>query len=358
MSGVVDTTDKRVFQTREDVKHYYGAVLGNSADLKTTACCSTESLPEYLRPILSKLHPEVKDKFYGCGSPIPSELTDSTVLDLGCGTGRDVFLLSKLVGEKGRVIGVDMTEEQLNVANKYENYHATQFGYSTPNTRFLHGYIEDLSDIGVADESIDVVVSNCVINLSPDKNRVFEEIFRVLKPGGELYFSDIFADRRISPALQTDPVLLGECLGGALYFEDFRRLIQRIGCADIRIVNRSPVTVTDQDILRRLGPVQFESITVRAFKLELEDRCEDYGQIAYYLGTISELPNSFRLDDHHLFEKNRPVLVCGNTADMLQKSRLKSHFRIEGSKTVHFGLFDCSENMAPSESAARGSACC
>jgi len=102
--------------TLESVQQYYGKVLSSTKDLQTSACCTTEALPAHFRPLLADIHEEVQNKFYGCGSPIPSELEGCTVLDLGSGSGRDCYLLSRLVGERGRVIGVDMTVEQLTVA--------------------------------------------------------------------------------------------------------------------------------------------------------------------------------------------------------------------------------------------------
>jgi len=277
------------------------------------------------------------------------------VLDLGCGTGRDCYLLSKLVGSTGRVIGVDMTPEQLEVAVRHRDWHADRFGFA--NVEFLHGHIENLSTVGIADNSIDVVVSNCVINLSPEKPRVLAEIFRVLKPGGELYFSDVFADRRIPVELRQDPVLLGECLGGALYWEDFRRILQELGCPDVRAVKQNAISLDDPEVAAKIGMVKFDSVTVRAFKMPLEDRCEDFGQVAVYLGTIDRHPHSFDLDDHHHFETGRPLRVCGNTADMLAASRYGDHFQVLGDKSRHFGLFDCSPGPN-SKTAKADSACC
>jgi SAM-dependent methyltransferase len=276
------------------------------------------------------------------------------VLDLGCGSGRDCYLLSRLVGPGGRVIGVDMTEQQLAVARRHLDYHAEKFGYA--NVEFRHGYIEDLT--GIADASVDLVVSNCVLNLSPDKPRVFAEIFRVLKPGGELYFSDVFADRRIPAPLAADPELLGECLGGALYVEDFRRLMANAGCADARVVSSAPLAINNPDIERRIGFVRFQSLTIRAFKLDLEDRCEDFGQVATYLGSVPECPHAFDLDDHHHFETGRPMLVCGNTSDMLGGSRYAPHFRIDGDKRTHFGLFDCAPPSPSATATPAGGSCC
>ena len=149
---------------------------------------------------------------------------------MGCGSGRDCYLASSFVGDSGKVIGVDMTDEQLEVARKYVDYHTEKFKLSQPNVEFKKGIIENLKDsAGIEDNSIDVVISNCVVNLSADKEAVFKEVWRILKPGGELYFSDVFSDRRIPQNLKDDKVLWGECLSGALYIEDFRRLMDKVG---------------------------------------------------------------------------------------------------------------------------------
>lgn len=342
----------------EQVRRYYGEVLKSSNDLKTGACCVAETLPDHLRSLVANVHAEVRDRFYGCGAPLPPALEGSVVLDLGCGSGRDCYMLSQLVGERGSVIGVDMTGEQLAVARRHLGWHMSRFGYDRPNVHFIEGYIEDLAAAGIADDSIDVVVSNCVINLSPDKQRVFAEILRVLKPGGEFYFSDVFADRRIPLALQEDPILRGECLGGALYLEDFRRLIGQAGCADTRIVSSSPVPLLDAEIERRIGFVAFRSLTVRGFKLPLEDRCEDFGQVATYLGTLEGRPHAFVLDDHHRFEKGRPMTVCGNTADMLSATRYAAHFTVIGDKKAHYGLFPCAPATGAAGAGGEVTGCC
>lgn len=346
-------------KTLESVSEYYGKILSSSKDLKTSACCATEALPESILTLLAKLHPEVKERFYGCGFPVPPELVGCTVLDLGCGSGRDAFLLSKLVGEKGRVVGIDMTDEQLAVANRHVEFHRAAFGFAKSNVTFKKGFIEDLEGAGIASNSVDVVISNCVVNLSPDKGRVFREIFRVLKPGGELYFSDIFANRRVPAALQQDPVLLGECLGGALYTEDFRRLLLSSGVPDFRVVSRTSVALTAPEIQARIGMIDFTSITVRAFKLEtLEDRCEDYGQVAYYKGTVAGAPHTFTLDDHHVFRTGMPMLVCSNTAAMISQTRYAPHFRVEGDLSTHYGLFDCGPGPVATGTAPAPGACC
>ncbi|MHB1273106.1 MAG: methyltransferase domain-containing protein [Rhodanobacter sp.] len=346
--------DSTAEEQQSAVRSYYGETLQSSNDLRTTACCSIEAMPEHLRTILARLHPEVRDRFYGCGSPLPPALDGTTVLDLGCGSGRDAYLLSKLVGERGHVIGVDMTAQQLKVAERHRDFHAKAFGHARSNVTFHLGDLADLAALGIADASVDVVVSNCVLNLVPDKRRAFAEILRVLKPGGELYFSDVYSDRRLPRELLADPVLLGECLAGALYVEDFRRLLGELGVADARVRARSPIALTDAAIEQKIGFARFESITWRAFKLPLEDRCEDYGQAATYLGTMPSYPHRFALDDHHLFESGKPLRVCGNSADMLAGSRYAAHFRIDGDKQRHFGLFDC----APVTPASTSASCC
>jgi SAM-dependent methyltransferase len=342
---------------QESLKEYYGRILQDSSDLKTNACrCDEGSMPAHIREIIAEIDDEIVARFYGCGSPIPPALDGSTVLDLGCGTGRDAYIASKLVGERGRVIGLDMTDEQFDVARAHVAKQSRVFGYESPNVEFVNGYIEDLRAAGIADDSVDVVLSNCVINLAADKRSVFREIFRVLKPGGGLYFSDVFADRRIPDTLVADPVLHGECLAGAMYVEDFRRLLRDVGCLDFRVTSRAPIRIDNEAIEAAIGMVEFESHTIRAFKLrDLEDLCEDYGQVATYRGTLQGHPHAFEFDDHHRFVTSKPMLVCGNTAAMVGDTRYGRHFDIAGDRSRHHGAFDCAPEPAGADAA---SGCC
>ncbi len=341
----------------ENVKEYYGKILKSNQDLKTTACCSTGESPSYLKNIVKQIHPEVLDKFYGCGAPIPAELDGCTILDMGCGSGRDAFILSKRVGNKGRVIGIDMTQAQLDIANRHKEYHRIKFEHEISNVEFKLGYMEEMESVGIKNDSVDVVISNCVFNLSPDKEKVFKEVFRVLKPGGELYFSDVFSSRRIPELLTKDPVLIGECLGGALYIEDFRRILNKIGCFDFRIMSKMKIELDTIEVKQKIGMIDFYSMTIRVFKLPLEDKCEDYGQVGYYLGTLPEFPHEFKLDDHHIFKKGHPFLVCGNTADMISKTRYQKHFKVIGTQEIHYGLFDCAPQNSMQVTSSDG-ACC
>jgi len=342
----------------EDVKEYYGKKLQSKDDLKTSSCCCTGTPPIEIRPILPLIADEIKDKFYGCGSPLPPLLEGATVLDLGCGTGRDIYVASKLVGESGRAIGVDMTTEQIETAKKYQEEQRKRFGFKRSNVTFLQGYIEDLKTLGIKDNSVDVVISNCVINLSPAKEQVFKEIYRVLKPGGELFFSDVFADRRIPESLSADPVLRGECLGGTLYVEDFRRLMAKVGWKDFRYMSIRDIELDNEDVADKIGFANFSSRTVRAFKLnDLEDICEDYGQVAWYDGSIPGHPHYFDLDDHHRFFTGKPMLVCGNTASMVSNTRYGKAFKVMGDRSVHYGKFDGCGSEKKEKSEKTGSCC-
>jgi SAM-dependent methyltransferase len=344
----------------ELVQDYYGRQLQHSGDLKTSACCDAGQVPEWFRPLLKRIHPNVLARYYGCGLVCPPLLQGRRVLDLGCGSGRDVYALAQLAGADGEVVGVDMTPGQLAVAEAHHAYHADAFGYD--NVRFLQGYIESLDELGLEPESFDVIVSNCVLNLSPDKGAVLAGIHRLLKSGGEFYFSDVYADRRVPDAVRNDPLLYGECLGGALYWNDFLRLAQRHGFADPRLVEDRPLAVTDPQLAARLGNIRFHSATYRLFKLEgLESACEDYGQAVIYRGTVADHPHRFVLDKHHAIEAGRVFPVCGNTWRMLHDTRFAGHFDFIGDLSRHHGLFaGCGGGLPFDRALADGGAasCC
>lgn len=320
------------------VKDYYGKTLQSSADLKTSACCDTSTMPAWLKPLLARIHPEVLSRYYGCGLVCPSLLEGCRVLDLGCGSGRDVYALAQLVGPKGEVVGVDMTDEQLEVAKAHQNWHSEAFGFD--NVRFIKGYIEKLDELDLEPGSFDVIVSNCVINLSPDKAAVLEGVHSLLKPGGEFYFSDVYSDRRVPDAVREDPVMYGECLGGALYWNDFLQLSKDAGFADPRLVEHRPLEITDDALALKAGNLRFFSATYRLFRDdELESACEDYGQAVIYHGTVPDNPHRFILDEHHVIETGRVFPVCGNTWRMLKDTRFADHFTFIGDFDHHFGIF-------------------
>jgi len=325
---------------QEVVQKYYGEILSGTHDLQTNACCTDAGLPEYVKPLLKNVHDEVLTRYYGCGLVLPEQLDSLTILDLGCGAGRDAYLLSQLVGENGTIIGVDMTEEQLVIARQHETFHQRAFGYQRSNVRFLHGYIEQLNELNLADLSVDIVVSNCVINLAMDKAAVLREVYRVLKPGGELYFSDVYSDRRIPKALVNDPILYGECLSGALYWNDFVPLARAQGFIDPRLVADRSITIDNPQLQDKVGNIHFYSATYRLFKLpNLELACEDHGQAVVYRGTIPHHPHAFVLDKHHFIETGKQFPVCGNTWRMLHETRFAPHFDFYGNFDCHYGIF-------------------
>ena len=161
-----------------------------------------------------------------------------------------------------------------------------------------------------------------------------------MKPSGELYFSDVYADRRVPVELSNDPVLYGECLAGALYWNDFLQLAKQVGFADPRLVEDRPLSVGNPDIVQKIGPLRFYSATYRLFKLEnLEPACEDYGQSVIYKGTIPGLENQFLLDCHHRIETGKDFPVCGNSYRMLRETRFAEHFEFYGDFHCHRGIF-------------------
>jgi len=343
----------------ELVQDYYGKQLQATTDLKTSACCDASAMPNWLKPLLANVHDDVLMRYYGCGLVCPSDLSGCQILDLGSGSGRDVYVLAQLVGEAGHVLGVDMTTEQLAVANATLGWHAQRFGYA--NVSFKHGYIERLNELGLEDQRFDVIVSNCVINLSPDKDAVLAEAYRLLKTGGELYFSDIYADRRVPADLVADPLLYGECLSGALYWNDFIAMAKRHGFTDPRLVEDKPIEITDPALREKCGNIRFYSATYRLFKLpELEPDCEDYGQAVIYKGSVMGSPDMFVLDKHHHIQAGKVFPVCGNTWRMLQDTRLQSHFEFIGDFSRHYGIFEGCGKALPYDTptSAAAAPCC
>lgn len=322
----------------ENVQRYYGQVLQGSEDLRTDACCTAEAPPAAIRQALANVHDEVTSRYYGCGLVAPECLEGAKILDLGSGSGQDAYVLAQLVGPKGRVVGVDATPEQLAIANAHKDWHAERFGFA--NVEFLEGNIERLDELDLKPASFDVIVSNCVINLVQDKAAVFRQAHRLLKDGGEIYFSDVYGDRRVPEELQNDPVLHGECISGALYWGDFDRIARECGFADPRLVTDRPLVIGDPQQLAKVQGYNFYSATYRLFKIDgLEPRCEDYGQAVRYRGTVPGAEDAFVLDNHHRIEAGRVFPVCGNTWLMLKETRFAEHFEFIGDFSRHYGIF-------------------
>ncbi|XP_036399021.1 arsenite methyltransferase [Megalops cyprinoides] len=314
--------------THEDVKDYYGKKLQKSSDLKTNACIApAKPVPAFIRNVLAEVHPEVTSRYYGCGLVVPECLEHCRLLDLGCGSGRDCYMLSRLVGEKGHITGIDMTEEQLEVARKHIGYHTQKFGFSKPNVEFVHGYIEALTKAGLEASSYDVIISNCVVNLSQDKTSVLREAFRVLKDGGELYFSDIYSSSRLPEEIRSHKVLWGECLGGALWWEDLMRLAAEVGFSTPRLVTANTITVGNKELESLLGDYKFVSATYRLFKIPKNAEKKDC--LVIYNGNITGFEKSLEFDCHYTFKENEMVKVDGEVASILKNSRFEEEFTFQ-----------------------------
>jgi SAM-dependent methyltransferase len=181
----------------------------------------------------------------GCGNPVAlaSLKPGETVVDLGSGGGFDCFLAAKEVGKTGRVIGVDMTPAMVSKARKNAE------GTETGNVEFRLGEIEHLP---LADSSADIVMSNCVINLSPDKLGVYRDVYRVLKPGGRLAISDIVATAPLPEKIRSDLSLVGACVGGAATIEETEEMLNEAGFSDIRIIPKD----NSRELIRQWDPAK------------------------------------------------------------------------------------------------------
>ncbi|XP_062436482.1 arsenite methyltransferase isoform X2 [Rhea pennata] len=315
-------------QIHRMVQDYYGKELQSTEDLKTGACVTPAGpLPRAAREALERVHQEVVARYYGCGLVLPERLASCRVLDLGSGSGRDCYVLSQLVGEKGHVTGIDMTEGQVELAKKHIAYHMDKFGYQKPNVDFILGYVEKLGDAGLADESYDIVVSNCVINLCPDKGAVLREAYRVLKPGGEMYFSDVYASRRLSEAARAHGALWGECLAGALRWSELRSIARDVGFSPPRLVAASPIAVGHRELESVAGGCQFVSATVRLFKVPAGSRAGP-GRVVYN-GGVAGHERELVFDAGFTFKEGEAVEVDADTAAILRSSRFAEEFLIQ-----------------------------
>lgn len=328
---------------RKLLSEFYGKEVEKTEDLETNACCDVDTMAAH--STVSKLIPSAsKERYYGCGSPLPDDLPTLkglTAIDLGSGSGVDSMILRYYLGPKGTMIGVDMTDEQLAIARTSGDAYMKTINYDPASLRFEKDFIETLECI--PDASVDLVISNCVVNLSPRKDLVFKSIQRVLKPGGEFFISDIVADRRVD--MMDDEVLVAECLGLAPYIHDAHDLMEEAGFPDVRVFSQSKLP-DNKRVLERGDCVQFYSLIWRGYKLaNMDRRCEDYGQVAIYKGNLPSSQARFTFDEGHIFEKGRPLAVCKNTARMLSETRLKEYFTVT-SPIQHFGLFeDCGSTI-------------
>lgn len=308
-------------------------------------CCPVDYNTEFLKVIPQ----EVIERDYGCGDPTKYLRAGETVLDLGSGTGKICFIAAQVVGAKGKVIGVDMTDEMLEVARRNAPIVAERIGYA--NVEFRKGRIQDLalsidlldvelkrrpiSDAAsflaadelaqelrvkhplIANDSVDVVVSNCVLNLveAGAKRQLFDEIFRVLKIGGRAVISDIVSDEEVPEHLQNDPELWSGCISGALTEEGFVVAFTAAGFYGVQILKR------DEQPWQTVEGIEFRSVTIEAFKGK-QGPCVERNQAVIYKGPFKEVLD----DDNHRMERGRRYAVCDKTYNIYRKAPYAASF--------------------------------
>jgi arsenite methyltransferase len=304
---------------------------------------------EYDKSLLRVIPQEVIQKDYGCGDPSRYLKAGETVLDLGSGTGKICFIAAQIVGPAGRVIGVDMTDDMLEVARRNAPIVAKKLGYG--NVEFRKGRIQDLGlDLELLDAelkkhpitnvdaffraqqlaaelrsnqplvetaSVDVVTSNCVLNLveSQEKRHLFLEIFRVLKEGGRAVISDIVGDEDVAESLQRDPKLWSGCISGALREDLFLKAFEEAGFYGVRLLKR------DAQPWQTVRGIEFRSVTVEAFKGKQGGGWE-LNQAVIYRGPFREV-----LDDHgQRLRRGERVAVCDKTLELYRKAPYAESF--------------------------------
>lgn len=357
---------------------------------EASLCCPIDYDPKFLEAIPAA----VLERDYGCGDPSRYVRAGDTVLDLGSGGGKICFIASQVVGEGGRVIGVDMNDEMLALARSAAPAVAERVGYE--NTQFLRGRIQDLAlDVDaidkwlatrpvasardldtleaemsrlrhesplIADDSVDIVVSNCVLNLVGDgqKGQMIREIFRVLRRGGRIAISDIVADETVPAALKADPELWSGCISGAFVEGELLAELEAAGFYGIAIDKWETTP------FRAVDGIEFRSVTVTATKGK-EGTCYEANQAVVYRGPWRQVED----DDGHVLRRGERVAVCAKTFEILRGDPYGDQIvsiepRVE-IPTEKRALFDCSRTLPrhPRESkglsydltSAEGSAC-
>jgi SAM-dependent methyltransferase len=328
-------------------------------------CCPIDYDPRYLEAIPV----EVLERDYGCGDPSRHLRPGETVLDLGSGTGKICFIAAQVVGAGGRVIGVDMTPEMLSVARDAAPLVAERLGFA--NVEFRRGRIQDLTlDLGrlearlaerpvhnvedlmavhtlsdelrrnnplVADGSVDVVISNCVLNLvaNTEKRSLFDEIHRVLRRGGRAVISDIVSDEEVPLEMQQDPDLWSGCISGAFTESGLLAAFEEAGFHGVRILERQI------EPWRTVDGIEFRSLTVQSFKGK-EGPCIERNQAVIYKGPFKEVLD----DDGHRLLRGHRQAVCDKTFRLYRQEPYREQFEfVEPRVEVPLeeaGPFDCS----------------
>ena len=321
------------YDVEEAVRERYQAGARNP---QPSLCCPTDYDSQYLAILPS----EIIDKDYGCGDPTRYVSAGETVLDLGSGAGKNCYIIAQKVGATGKVIGVDFNDEMLSLAQKYQLEIGDKLGYY--NTQFVKGKIQDLQlDIVkaeawlqknpittieqlsafetecdrlrqqtplIAENSIDVVVSNCVLNLvqPEDKKQLFAEIYRVLKRGGRAVISDIVCDEDPTAQIIANPLFWSGCIAGAFREDRFLKMFEEAGFYGIEILQRE---ATPWQVI---NGIEFRSLTVRAYKGK-DGECWERNQSVIYKGPWQQVQD----DDGHILYRGERMAVCDKTYQIL-----------------------------------------
>lgn len=342
---------------------------GNAAQaVEMELCCPVNYDPQYLKI----LPVEIIERDYGCGDPSAFVREGETVLDLGSGGGKICYIASQIIGEKGRVIGVDTNLEMLDLANKYRQELGETIGYH--NTEFRYGKIQDLKlDLSlvdeylannpiktaqdfanyesfvaqiktekplVADDSVDIVLSNCVLNLvkPEDKEQLFREIFRVVKHGGRVAISDIVSDEEVPAHLQENPELWSGCISGAYREDAFLEAFDRAGFYGMEIAKR------DETPWRIVEGIEFRAITVTAYKGK-QGECWEHNQAVIYKGPWKRVID----DDGHILERGARMAVCKKTFEIYKREPYSNQIiavnPIEEIAETDAKSFDCKRSV-------------
>ena len=319
-----------VDKPRSIVREFYGKA---AEEPQEELCCPTKNSEEDT----SHIPQEVLDRFYGCGSPtiIAKVSEGETMVDLGAGAGIDCFIAAKKVGPKGMIYGIDMTDEMLKVANENRKLVAKNLGYDI--VEFRKGFLED---IPVDNGTVDLVTSNCVVNLSPDKKAVFSEMWRVLKDHGRIVISDIVSQVETPPHLKLNKQLWGECISGALTEDEFMAYLEQAGFYGLQTLSKV--------FWKEVEGYSFYSVTLRGYKFEKEDGCVYIGQRAIYHGPYKAIAD----EEGHLFPRNEPVEVCTDTAEKLSNPPYTRQFTIFNVNDGNSAPYNCN---TPEE---EGVSCC
>uniref|UniRef100_UPI00398F8C32 arsenite methyltransferase-like n=1 Tax=Pristiophorus japonicus TaxID=55135 RepID=UPI00398F8C32 len=358
----------------EDVKDYYGKKLKKTEDLVLNVCVTpAKALSKFVRDALKDVHEEVVarseiNRLYIfrklMGDIINHQELSDGILRNGQFDSRQVSgyrrtlnrftashvpyhmhsrrMLSKnskdletenIISKIDRcnwatpIVVVPKSDGKVQVAQKFIDYHTRKFGFSKPNVDFLHGYIEKLAGVGLEDNSFDIIISNCVVNLSPDKRAVLKEAYRVLKDGGEMYFSDVYADRDLPETIRTHKVLWGECLGGALWWKELFQIAEEVGFNVPRLTTASRILVKNKELEDVIGDYKFVSATYRLFKIpdsSPREKCR-----ATYNGSITGCKEKLEFDINYTFNEGEEIAVDEEMAAILKSSRFANAFIIQ-----------------------------